>query len=79
MLRFFRFEPLKDEKFDLILFNPPFYKGKPKDLHDFSWRAGENFETFTSFSENFEYFLEKDGKALIVLSSNSVLPEKLLR
>lgn len=71
------FENLKSEKFDFILFNPPYYKGKPEDLHDFSWRAGENFETFVNFLDEFKFYLNENGKAFIVISTNSKLPEIL--
>lgn len=71
------FENFENEKFDFILFNPPFYKGQPRDLHDFSWRAGENFETFVNFLNEFEFYLNENGKAFIVLSTNSRLPEIL--
>lgn len=73
------FENLESERFDFILFNPPYYKGKPKDLHDFSWRAGENFETFVNFLNEFKFYLNENGKAFIVISTNSELPKILDR
>lgn len=36
------FDPVKNEKFDLILYTPPFYMGKPKDWHERAFRGGED-------------------------------------
>ena len=61
------FEPVKNERFDLILFNPPFYRGRPKDKLDLAWR-GENI--FERFAASLHSHLTSKGAALIVLSTD---------
>lgn len=61
------FAPVRDELFDLILFNPPFYRGRPRDHLDQAWHGEDVFERFVSCLEN---HLALQGQALIVLSTD---------
>jgi HemK-related putative methylase len=61
------FSPLGDERFDLILFNPPFHRGRPYDGLDHAWRGEDVFERFTAELRD---RLTPDGMALLVLSSD---------
>lgn len=40
------FENLKNESFDYIIINPPYYPQKPKNTKEKAWFCGENFEYF---------------------------------
>ena len=40
------FEPVPGERFDVILFNPPYYRGGPRDLADCAWRSPDAFDRF---------------------------------
>lgn len=61
------FEPVPDETFDLVLFNPPFYRGVPRDNLDHAWRGQDVFERFTAGLEN---VLTPKGYALLTLSTD---------
>ena len=61
------FEPVKGQRFDLILFNPPFYLGQPKDNLDMAWRGEKIFERFADGLKN---HLKPFGCALVVLSTD---------
>lgn len=61
------FGPVESECFDLILFNPPFYRGQPKDELDRAWRAEHLFERFVA---GLNSHLTPKGTALIVLSTD---------
>lgn len=61
------FGPLGDERFDLILFNPPFHRGRPNDGLDHAWRGEDVFERFAAELGN---RLNPGGRALVVLSSD---------
>ena len=61
------FEPLGGRRFDLIFFNPPFYRGEPKSLFDMAWRATDVFERFAGGLDN---ALALGGRALILLSTD---------
>ena len=61
------FEPVQGRQFDLILFNPPFYIGKPVDELDRAWRGEDIFERFAS---ELRSALVPGGCALIILSTD---------
>jgi release factor glutamine methyltransferase len=61
------FEPVRGERFDLILFNPPYYRGHPRDLADHAWRSPDAFDRFV---RELPAHLTPDGCARVVLSSD---------
>lgn len=61
------FTPVKGQQFDLVLFNPPYYRGRPADDPDHAWRSQDIFERFAS---ELVSHLTPAGRSLIVLSSD---------
>lgn len=61
------FSPLTDERFDLVLFNPPFHRGRPDNGLDHAWRGEDVFERFAAELRD---RLLPGGQALVVLSSD---------
>jgi release factor glutamine methyltransferase len=59
------FAPVQGERFDVVLFNPPFYRGVPQTPLDHAWRSPDVIERF---AEQLAHHL--DGHALLVLSSD---------
>jgi HemK-related putative methylase len=68
------FEPVRGQQFDLVLFNPPFYRGAPSDKLDHAWRGQDVFERFAG---GLAGMLTPNGYALLVLSSDGDCPELL--
>ena len=60
------FAPVQGEKFDLILFNPPFLRGAPTDDRDRAWRSSDVAERFAAGLRN---HLRPGGCALVLLST----------
>jgi release factor glutamine methyltransferase len=60
------FRPVVGEQFDLILFNPPYLAGQPKNALDQAFRAPRIAERFASQLTD---HLTADGYALLLLSS----------
>jgi len=60
------FAPVQDEQFDVVLFNPPFYRGAPRDALDQAWRSLDAVERFAA---GLRSHLKPGGYALVVLSS----------
>jgi len=60
------FAPVAGERFDLILFNPPFLRGQPRDDRDRAWRSVDVAERFAA---GIHAHLRPGGAALVVLSS----------
>lgn len=61
------FAPVTGERFDLVLFNPPFFRGMPKDPSDRAWRSPDVMERF---AEGVPGCLEPEGRVLVVLSTD---------
>lgn len=61
------FAPVADERFDVVLFNPPFFRGEPRDALDRAWRSTDLIERFAAELDD---HLTSGGHALVVLSSD---------
>jgi release factor glutamine methyltransferase len=61
------FAPVHNERFDVVLFNPPYYRGSPVDALDHAWRSTDVMERF---AVELATHLTDDGYALVVLSSD---------
>jgi methylase of polypeptide subunit release factors len=68
------FAPVGDERFDVVLFNPPFYRGVPRDPLDRAWRATDVVERFAA---QLAGHLTPNGSALVVLSTVGATPDFL--
>ncbi|HEY8520461.1 MAG TPA: HemK2/MTQ2 family protein methyltransferase [Gammaproteobacteria bacterium] len=60
------FEPVAGERFDLVLFNPPFLQGVPRDHRDAAWRSPD---AAPRFAAGLDAHLASGGVALVLLSS----------
>jgi HemK-related putative methylase len=60
------FAAVADERFDLILFNPPFLRGAPRDDRDRAWRSSDIAERFAA---GLGARLRPGGSALVLLST----------
>ncbi|HYW88762.1 MAG TPA: hypothetical protein VFB50_13395, partial [Chloroflexota bacterium] len=60
---------------DVVLFNPPYYRGLPRDDLDFAWRSLDVIERFAG---QLREHLAPGGHALLVLSSDGE-PTSFLR
>ena len=61
------FATLEGERFDVLLFNPPYYRGVPRDGLDHAWRSADVPERFAA---GLAAHLAPNGYALVVLSSD---------
>jgi release factor glutamine methyltransferase len=59
------FAPVK-ERFDVVLFNPPFLLGTPRDDRDRAWRSNDVAERFAA---GLDAHLKPGGFALVLLST----------
>jgi len=60
------FGPVAGERFDVVLFNPPFLLGAPKDARDAAWRSSDLPKRFAA---GLAEHLKPSGAALVLLSS----------
>ncbi len=68
------FDGLEGQQFDLVLFNPPFFVGQPRDAYDRAWRSTDVLERF---ARGLPQVLKPTGQALVILSSDGS-PERML-
>ena len=68
------FAPVAGERFDVILFNPPFLRGAPRDDRDRAWRSTDVAERFAAGLPD---HLKPGGSALVVLSTFGDAPRFL--
>jgi release factor glutamine methyltransferase len=69
-------EPVKEEVFDLILFNPPYLPTSPSEVSeaplDLAWNGGQNGRSvIDEFLREFPAHLTRGGRAIFVQSSLS--------
>lgn len=60
------FAPVSEERFDLVLFNPPFVQGPPRDDRDRAWRSNDVAQRFAA---GLDAKLKPGGCALVLLST----------
>lgn len=60
------FAPIGDRRFDVIAFNPPFFRGEPRNRLDQAWRSPDVIERFAA---GLSQHLTPDGDALVIYSS----------
>jgi release factor glutamine methyltransferase len=60
------FAAVAGERFDLVLFNPPFFRGEPSGPLDAAWRSQDVIERFAA---GLPAALAPGGQALLLLSS----------
>ena len=59
--------------FDVILSNPPFFAGEPRDLADRAWHAGPGYRDIAALFDQARLRLAPDGSMYVVLSSHADL------
>lgn len=62
-----------DAAFDLVLSNPPFFVGEPRDVADRAWHAGPGYRDIVPLFGQIRERLAPGGRALVVLSSDADL------
>jgi release factor glutamine methyltransferase len=65
------FQAVEKQRFDLVIFNPPYYEGKPREWAGYAWR-GEN--VLYRFVEGLGAHLTSKGRALLSVSTEVDLP-----
>ena len=68
------FEPVAGEVFDLVLFNPPFFRGEPRSRLDLAWRGTDVLERFAA---GLPAVLAPGGVVLLLLSTDGDGPALL--
>ncbi len=62
------------ERFNYIIWNPPFYPIQARTYEEQAWRAGSDYAAIKEFAADVRKFLLPDGKVLLVLSTDQDVP-----
>jgi len=62
-------------RFDIIVFNPPFYPRPPTNDEERAWFAGEGYQTLRDFFRDAGDFLHPAGRAILIYSTDMDLDE----
>jgi HemK-related putative methylase len=62
------FAPVRGQRFEVVLFNPPYFRGVPRAGFDQAWRATDVVERFAA---GLLAHLTPSGRALVILSSDA--------
>jgi 23S rRNA G2069 N7-methylase RlmK/C1962 C5-methylase RlmI len=61
------------ERFDVIISNPPWFAGEPRDLADRAWHAGDDYRLIAALFEQARPRLAPGGRMYVMLSSDTDL------
>ena len=61
------FAPVKGELFDLVLVNPPYFRGEPKNMPQAAYLGGRHLEWIRRFGKGLPSVLMPEGMALMVM------------
>lgn len=64
----------KEEKFDIVLVNPPFLPGVPQSEFELALYGGPDVSLLDPFVSEVKSYLQPDGYILMVLSSDANIP-----
>jgi len=65
----------KEKFFDIIFFNPPYYKGEPKNNFERAFKGGNELEVVKIFAEQTPHYLKPEGIVYLILSSDVDIDE----
>lgn len=60
------FDPVAGERFDLVLFNPPYFQGRAREPWELAWRSEDALQRFAA---GLRAALTPGGQAVLVLST----------
>jgi HemK-related putative methylase len=67
------FESLRNtysDKYDIIFFNPPYYRGNPSNNFERAFKGGPNLEVIDRFLNDAKEFLAPAGRICLLISSD---------
>jgi HemK-related putative methylase len=65
------FRPVAGLRFDLVVCNPPYFRGKPHSMGERAYMAGPSYEWLARFAGQLPEHLAPGGRALLVLGDST--------
>lgn len=64
------FQGIQGRTYDVIVINPPYYKGKVTRTEDHAWYCGEEFEYFEHLFSGIKEFMHRETESIMILSDD---------
>jgi len=64
------FDNVPESQYDIVVINPPYYRGEPKSESDYAWYCGKNFEYFVKLFSQLSSFIHERSKVWMILSED---------
>lgn len=64
------FEKIKENNFELIINNPPYFPKDPSNIEEHAWYAGKDLNYFQLLFRDSKKYLAQKGKLILVLSDD---------
>ncbi len=64
------FNNLKNQTFNYIIINPPYYPKQPKSIKEQAWFCGEDFEYFTDLFDQLPMYINEHNTTFMILSQD---------
>ena len=64
------FDAIPENKFDVLLINPPYFFSNPKSISDYSWYCGKNGEYFEKLFTQLPDYSSSTSSILMILAEN---------
>ena len=69
------FAALDEQVFEMIVINPPYFRGEPENEEAFAWYAGPNFEYFSRLFADLGKHVTGDSRIWMILSEDVEIDE----
>ena len=68
------FGPADGERFHLVVCNPPYFRGEPRNMAERAYHAGQELEWIKRFGDGLADHLEPNGSAIISIGDAADIP-----
>ncbi len=69
------FKNIKQERYDLILLNPPFYRGEIRSESDYAWYCGPDLDFFKGLFSSLKHYAHPASTIMMILSQDTEIKQ----
>lgn len=62
------FDEIKQQIFDYIFINPPYYSNNPQAEEDYAWYCGKEFQYYSKLFKQYSDYINTDSRVFMILS-----------
>lgn len=65
------FDKISRHSFDVVVINPPYFPGDPKNEKEYAWFCGSDFQFFSKLFGQLGNYIDENSKVIMILSEDS--------